>query len=232
MVALANPKQKDRETMKDSAGGQHEWESVRLAATSRRRWKWGMAAGLMIIAGAALGGWAGWSGEDTAQIAVVQTDLPAGHVLTAQDLASVEVVPAEGLHLLSTQDVTGMALARPVSAGMPLVAEAVADGAGWPDPGTSLLAVPVAAVPRGLAAGMTVDVIPPAPGDDSDSEVVPALVHHVVSHDDGFGTGGHLVEVLVPRDQAAALSRSLAGGEAHVALVNPQDTPAGEEEAE
>ncbi|MFL1375769.1 SAF domain-containing protein [Nocardiopsis protaetiae] len=186
----------------------------------------------MIVAGVGLGAWAGWAGEDTVQVAVVEADLPAGHELTGQDVTTVEAAPAEGLHLLSTEDVTGMVLAQPVPAGTPLVEGALTEEAAWPEPGTSLLAVPVATVPRGLTAGMTVDVIPSAPGGDPAPEVVSGLVHHVTSHDDGFGTGGHVVEVLVPRDRAAALSHSLAGEAAHVALVNRQDALTGEEEAE
>ncbi|MFY7064701.1 SAF domain-containing protein [Nocardiopsis changdeensis] len=203
-----------------------------MAATSRRRWKWGAAAVLMVASGIGLGAWAGWAGEDTVQVAVAGADLPAGHVLTAQDVTTVETVPAEGLHLLSTEDVTGMVLAQPVSAGTPLVEGALAEEAAWPEPGSSLVAVPVATVPRGLTAGTTVDVIPSVHSDDSGAQVITGLVHHVASHDDGFGTGGHVVEVLVPRDQAAALSRSLAGEAAHVVLVNRQDALTGEEEAE
>ena len=86
MVALANP-QKTNQKNKDKTthGEGREWESVRLVATSRRRWKWALVATVLIAGGGAAGAWAGFAGEDMLPVAVLAADLPAGHVITASD---------------------------------------------------------------------------------------------------------------------------------------------------
>src|SRR5690606_4278136 len=106
----------------------------------------------------------GFAGQDTVPVAVLAADLPAGHVITASDLTSVEAAPSEGLRLLAPDTVEGMVLARPVSAGSPLVAGAVSETAVWPEQGSALVAVPVTVLPQGLEAGTTVDLIPTGGG--------------------------------------------------------------------
>lgn len=243
MVALANPQQTNQKT-KDKAKapeGNREWESVRLAATSRRRWKWALLATALIAGGGAAGAWAGFAGEDTMQAAVLATDLPAGHVISAGDLTSVEAVPSEGLRLLAPDTVEGMVLAHPVSAGSPLVAGSVSDTALWPQEGSALVAVPVAVLPQGLQEGTTVDLIsaggvPEAAEDNGDtaqdgSGVVTALVHRLVADSgDGFGPGSQTVEVVVPREEAGRVAGAVAAGEVQVAVVNPHEQAQSEDE--
>lgn len=235
MVALANPQQTNQKNKDKTPPGEgREWESVRLAATSRRRWKWALLATALITGGGVAGAWAGFAGEDMLPVAVLATDLPAGHVIAAQDLTSVEVAPSEGLRLLAPDTVEGMVLARPVSAGSPLVAGAVSETAVWPEKGSAMVAVPVAVLPQGLEAGTTVDLIPAggvpeAAEDDGDSAqdgsgVVTALVHRVVADSgDGFGPGGQVVEVVVPREEAGRAVGAVAAGEVHIAVVNPHE---------
>ncbi|GAA1112452.1 hypothetical protein GCM10009603_35420 [Nocardiopsis exhalans] len=237
MVALANPKQTNQKTKNktEAPDGGREWESVRLAATSRRRWKWALLATALIVGGGAAGAWAGFAGEDTVPVAVLSADLPAGHVISASDVASVEAVPSEGLRLLAPDRVEGMVLARPVSAGSPLVAGSVSETAVWPERGSALVALPVAVLPQGLEAGTTVDLIPTGGGaqevveDDENtvqgsSGVVTALVHRVVADGgDGFGPGDQAVEVVVPREDAGRVAGAVAAGEVHIAVVNPHE---------
>ena len=236
MVALANPQQTNQKTKgkTEVPDGGREWESVRLAATSRRRWKWALVATVLIAGGGAAGAWVGLAGEDMLPVAVLAADLPAGHVITASDVISVEAAPSEGLRLLAPDTVEGMVLARPVSAGSPLVAGSVSESALWPEKGSALVTVPVAVLPQGLEAGMAVDLVPAggvpeAAEDDGDtaqdgSGVVTALVHRVVADGDGgFGPGGQAVEVVVPREQTGQIADAVAAGEVQVAVVNPHE---------
>lgn len=233
MVALAKPDQTHQKSSKSRAGGDfQEWESVRLAATSRRRWKWGLLAGALIAAGGVLGVWAGAAGEETRTVAVLTADLPAGHLVTAGDVTSVDLAEAEGLRLLTPEAAEGMVLTRPVPAGSPLVEGSVSDSALWPEPGRAVVAVPVTTVPADLAEGATVDLIAldasgeEAESDDADapSGVVTGLVHRVIaSEQDGFGGGQQVVEVVLPRDEAAYFSRAAAGREVQVVVVNSDE---------
>ena len=236
MVALANPNKKDQKTQESSDGVAGEWESVRLAAASRRRWKWGVLAGVLIATGSAAGFLVGVGGEETRPVAVLTADLPAGHVINAQDVSLVNMVEVEGIRLLSPDAVEGMVLTRPVPAGSPLVAGSVGDSALWPEPGQAVVGVPVGPLPRGLEAGSTVDLITAAPGEaagdgggedsglEGSSGVVTAVVHRVMAEEsDGFGSGGQVLEVVLPRHQATYLSWAVADGQAQVAVVNPYD---------
>ncbi|OKI21364.1 hypothetical protein A6A08_21240 [Nocardiopsis sp. TSRI0078] len=210
-----------------------------MAATSRRRWRWGLLAGALIVAGGAAGAWAGLASDETRTVAVLNADLPAGHMITAADVTSVDLAEAEGLRLLTPEVAEGMVLTRPVPAGSPLVAGSVSDSALWPEPGQAVVAVPVTTVPADLREGTTVDLVavaahgqvPEAEEEDAEgssaqspSGVVTGLVHRVVASDeDGFGDGQQAVEVVLPRDQAAHFSRAAAGEEIQVLVVNPHE---------
>ncbi|WP_236572079.1 SAF domain-containing protein [Nocardiopsis sp. FR4] len=223
-------------------GGATEWESVRLAAVSRRRWKWGLLAGVLIAAGGIAGAWAGLASEETRTVAVLTADLPAGHVVTAEDVVSVELHETEGLRLLTPEVAEGMVLTKPVPGGSPLVAGSVSDSALWPEPGQAVLAVPVTTLPRDMAAGTTVDLVPTgaAPGETAEGEeptgepgVVTGLVHRVVSDgEEGLGGGRQVVEVVLPRDQVARFSRAAAGGDVQVVVVNPHEVAGASTERE
>ncbi|MGW5878991.1 SAF domain-containing protein [Nocardiopsis terrae] len=215
---------------------------MRLAATSRRRWKWALLATALIVGGGTAGAWAGFAGEDTVAVAVLAADLPAGHVIVAEDVTSIEAAPSEGLRLLGPDTVEGMVLARPVSAGSPLVAGAVSETAVWPEQGSALVAVPVTVLPQGLEAGTTVDLLSAGGGTQEVAEndegtvqggsgVVTALVHRVVADSgDGFGSGGQAVEVVVPREEAGRVAGAVAAGEVHIAVVNPHEQAQSEDE--
>lgn len=230
MVALANPQQTNQKTKVKTETPSREWDSVRLEATSRRRWKWALFATVLIAGGGAAGAWVGFVGKETQAVAVLAADLPAGHVISAADVTSVETAPSEGLRLLAPDTVEGMVLTRPVSAGSPLVAGAVSDSALWPERGAALLTVPVTVLPQDLEAGTTVDLIPSGSGpeaaedEEGAAQEVTALVHRVVvDGGDGFGPGDQAVEVVVSRSMAAQVARAVASGEVQVAVINPHD---------
>ncbi|MEU1899352.1 SAF domain-containing protein [Nocardiopsis dassonvillei] len=212
---------------------------MRLAAASRRRWKWGLLAGALIAAGGAVGAWAGLAGEETRTVAVLTSDLPAGHLITAADVASVDLAEAEGLRLLTPEVAEGMVLTRPVPAGSPLVAGSVSDSALWPEPGQAVVALPVTTAPADLAEGTTVDLVTlaaPGEGGGDDAETRPGavtgLVHRVTAAEDGLGGGHQVVEVVLPRDEAASFSRAAAGQEVQIAVVNPHENTHAEEGAQ
>lgn len=240
MVALAKPQQTHQKSSEPRVGGgSGEWESVRLAAASRRRWKWGLLAGALIAAGGAVGAWAGLAGEETRTVAVLTSDLPAGHLITAADVASVDLAEAEGLRLLTPEVAEGMVLTRPVPAGSPLVAGSVSDSALWPEPGQAVVALPVTTAPADLAKGTTVDLVTlaaPGEGGGDDAEALPGavtgLVHRVTAAEDGLGAGQQVVEVVLPRDEAASFSRAAAGQEVQIAVVNPHENAHAEEGAQ
>ncbi|WDZ90576.1 SAF domain-containing protein [Nocardiopsis sp. HUAS JQ3] len=211
---------------------------MRLATVSRRRWKWGLLAGVLIASGGMAGAWAGLASQDTRTVAVLVADLPAGHMITSGDVTPVDLEKTEGLRLLTPQVAEGMVLTKPVPAGSPLVAGSVADSALWPEPGQAVLAVPVTTLPRDLTAGTTVDLVPTGatPGEatgDEDTEaeeptgepgVVTGLVHRVVSDGaEDLGVGQQVVEMVLPRDQVARFSQAAAGGDVQVVVVNPHE---------
>ncbi|MFV2198832.1 SAF domain-containing protein [Nocardiopsis sp. LOL_012] len=221
MVALANPKQTDRENSQETNAGRGR-EPVRLAATSRRHWKWGLLAAALVGAGGMAGAWAGLALEDTRPVAVLASDLPAGHVLTAADVRTADVPEAEGLRMLTPQQVHGQVLTRPTLAGSPLVTGSVGDRAVWPDEGQAVAAVPVATVPHGLEAGTAVDVVVSGAAEGTTGAST-GFVHRVVSAEDGFGGGQQVVEVVLSREQAAHVSRAAAETPAQIVVVHPRD---------
>ncbi|MCY9787112.1 SAF domain-containing protein [Nocardiopsis sp. EMB25] len=218
-----------------------------MAAVSRQRWKWGLTAVMLIALGIGAGVWAGLVSDNTVPVAVLSEDLPAGHVLTGADLGSVEIHEAEGLHFLSPEAAEGMRLTRPVPSGFPLVSGSVTDRTSWPEPDQAVVSVPVAALPQAVGSGVDVALITAAPTtdeaaeDDEDSAddepgVVPGIVHRVApAAENGFDGGQQVVEVVVPRNQAARISRAVAGDGVQIALVNASEDvhpDASEEESE
>ncbi|MEV2279435.1 SAF domain-containing protein [Nocardiopsis sp. NPDC049922] len=206
---------------------------MRLAAVSRRRWKWALLAAGLIGAGGMAGAWAGWVLDDARPVAVLAADLPAGHLLTASDVRSVEMGEVEGVRLLSPQQVQGQVLTRPTLAGSPLVDGSVGESVVWPELGRAVVAVPVSTVPHGLEAGTTVDVVTPrsastGTGGGEDGEngargAVTGSVHRVLPAEDTLGTGERVVEVVMSRDQATYVSRAVADGPAQLLVLNPHE---------
>ncbi|GHD36575.1 hypothetical protein GCM10007147_44010 [Nocardiopsis kunsanensis] len=236
MVSLADPGQKERDKRTTDRASDHaEWGSVRLAATSRRRWRWGLLAGVLIAAGAGAGAVAGTWADETRTVAVLVDDLPAGHTVTGDDIRAVDLHEPDGFRLVAPQMAEGMVLTRPVPAGSPLVAASVADTAMWPERGQAVVSVPVATMPSGMEEGTTVDLIPTATSEDQgvqDEDTVTGVVHQAEHQEDELGSAEQVVEVVLPRDQAASLSRSMAGEEAGLAVVNPVDEQVESEEGE
>ncbi|WP_268643613.1 SAF domain-containing protein [Nocardiopsis sp. EMB25] len=164
--------------------------------------------------------------DDARPVAVLAADLPAGHVLTASDVRSVEVAEADGVRMLSPQEVEGQVLTRPTLAGSLLVDGSVGDRVVWPDLGQAVVAVPVSTVPQGLEAGATVDVVTPTGGDgdaDGPLRAVTGSVHRVVPDEDTLGAGQQVVEVVMSRNQATYVSRAVAQAPAQLLVLNPHD---------
>lgn len=79
-----------------------------------------LVVGVLLVAGSvALGSWSVRVARQTEPVLVAATDLPAGHVVTAADLRTVEVALGETAerYLGPAAQLDGAVLARPVSAG-------------------------------------------------------------------------------------------------------------------
>ncbi|WP_083931809.1 SAF domain-containing protein [Nocardiopsis salina] len=235
MVTLADPAKKEEKRKRADQVDSDEWGSVRLAAASRRRWKWGLLAGALITAGAGVGVVASTWGDTTRAVAVLTADLPAGHTVTADDIRTVDLHEPDGFRLVSPDMAEGMVLTRPVPEGSPLVAASVADTALWPEQGQAVVSVPVTNIPSGMEEGTHVDLTPKAASEDQgaqDADTVTGIVHRAdhPGQEDELGVDQSVVEVVLPREQAVWLSGSMTGDEVGLAVVNPWDGSEPEEE--
>lgn len=220
MVALLEPGTTGRE--------REDWRDVRLAAVSRRRWRWGIAAAALTAVGAAVGMGVGIAADETAQVAAVARDVPAGHTLTAADLHVVEMSGTEGLGmLLSVEQAEGAVTALPLAHGTFVGHSAVADSSRWPGPGTALVAVPAGAgtLPAPAGAGARVELVFTGShaGDDPGGAGAPprvfGRVHEVHGAKEPHGTEP-VVELLVRQEHAGAVARAAADGAVRLALVS------------
>lgn len=227
MVTLAQSKRTDQKTRESDTG----WESVRLAATSRRRWRWGITAAALVAAGAAVAAGAGLAGDDTRTVAVVTADLPAGHVVTAADVGAIDLAHVAGWDLLAPEEVEGAVLARPLGAGSPVLPGAVADTALWPGPGEAVVAVPVTTLPQAVVDGALVEIVtahrPAAEGEGAGEPAGTVLgrVHRVRTADDQFGGADTVVEVVLARHQAPDVARAASGNGVQMVVVNTDEAP-------
>lgn len=147
------------------------------------------------------------------QVVVATTDLPAGRVLTVDDLVEADwpralVPPAASDRL---EELVGRSLGAPVVAGSPVSSTHVAEGglaAGLP-PGHAAVALPA---PEGvtLRSGQHIDLLA---GDGDRGGVRLASTATVVAADETT------VWVGVRREDAAAVAGALAWGEVTVALL-------------
>lgn len=177
-----------------------------LAGGARRRpaWLWGgvsavlvSAVGFTLIA-VELGG--------RTDVLVLARDVPAGHVLTARDLRSVEVAADAGVVPTAGRGrVLGRQATVPLVAGSLLSPGQVGERAGYPPAGWSQvsLAVETGGAPPELARGDRVAVLPGAAGvavaeGAEDEKVSAAVVGTVAGVKDPESAGGvRVVTVLV-----------------------------------
>ncbi|WP_170134244.1 SAF domain-containing protein [Murinocardiopsis flavida] len=215
---------------------------MRLAAPSRRRWRWLAAGALLIACGGAAGAWASLHGEQRVPVATAVSDLPAGHVLTAEDVRVVPMAGAESLDLVDARDgAVGKPLAVPLRANTP-IAEAALGGAAFPGEGEAVVAAEVApgVLPGAAVEGASVAAIitdtpteaasPSAPPDEEGAEgeqgtapppgrSIEARVHAIDAAEAGQGRAPVVVEVVVAAEDAEALARAAGAEQLRFAVV-------------
>jgi SAF domain len=139
--------------------------------------------------------------------------VPAGHTLSATDLAVVRIVPDAALAVVAEgqrSQVVGRTVRLPVAANT-LLSQEMLGPAAWPPRGQALVAVSVkpGRAPQGLAAGLHVLVltVPAQSGAgasrDGTAVQVPATVVSVGAAD---GTGASVVSLLVASPDAAPVA--------------------------
>lgn len=183
--------------------------------------------------------------EPTVPLVVAGQALPAGHVLSETDLASLQVPPAvvpQGA--MGRQDALGQVLAAPVAAGEPITqtrvrfssllrgapATTVALPVRVADPGAAALVAPgdridlLAAVlgPDGVAVrtvgrDLAVLLAPQSPSDTDAGEAALGVIGGTSPPD----LIGGIVVVAATQDQAAAIVGAAADGTLWVALRGP-----------
>lgn len=195
-------------------------EPAAPAALRLRRPGWRdprLVVGVILVGGSvALGSWATAAARATSPVLVAARDLPAGHVLAADDVRAAEVALgalAPG-YLGPAETVTGSVLARTVRAGE-LVPDGMLVEAGSTDLRTVALTV-TGALPTDVVAGAAVDVWFVPGSEDAPPRTLATAVPVTDVSTSGTSFGGAartVVEVLVPADLLAdVLAATVADG--------------------
>jgi pilus assembly protein CpaB len=183
---------------------------------------------------------AGATAPPTVPIAVAAADLPAGVVLSIEDLATVDLpaAAAPAGAAASAEELTGQVLAAPVRTGEPVTDVRVVGPGLWSQVPDGLVAAPVRladlAVAGLLRAGDRVDVLAAAPPGDPLDGAPPsvtvvaqgALVLTVPTDPDGSaaaggGAGDGLLVLAVPPETAQRLAAAGAASTLTVTLGRP-----------
>ncbi len=220
-------------------------------AATRRRWtRFGaparvdgrMLLGVALVAAAVIGGLLFWgSARETVPVLVAARDLPAGHVLQADDLSVAQLRLEGDLSSLAIPDaeldaVAGRTTGTAVHAGEMLV---------WPDlatgpvigPGEVAITVPVEAdaVYPGLRAGDSVAVLGTSdkgePGSQTVTLLESAVVYDIslapgpiaIGGDGKEGRGLSNVTLVVPRSEAERVAHAVVSWDVTLALLAPQE---------
>jgi Flp pilus assembly protein CpaB len=205
---------------------------------------WRVVLGVVLTLGAILGALAFWLSISDARAVVIATrDLPAGTILTADDLAVVQVRVDDAMYEADVpgtalNDLVGKALAEPAHAQQLLVRAQVSTRP-LLGPDQVVLSIPVSpatAVGDQVRIGDAVEVILTTNKGKPDAQasvVLPRATVYAVGHDraaanSGGGTSetvatGAVVwlALVVTPDQAIDVSRAMGAGELNVALLPP-----------
>jgi Flp pilus assembly protein CpaB len=201
-----------------------------------------MLLGVALVAAAVVGGLLFWgSARETVPVLVAARDLPAGHVLEADDLSVAQLRLEGDLSSLAIPDaeldsVAGKTTGTAVHAGEMLV---------WPDlatgplisPDEVAITVPVEAdaVYPGLRAGDSVAVLGTSDKGEPGSETVTLLDSAVVydislaagpiaiGQDGEEGQGLSNVTLVVPRSEAERVAHAVVSWDVTLALLSTQE---------
>ncbi|MFY7069714.1 SAF domain-containing protein [Nocardiopsis changdeensis] len=201
--------------------------AVRLSGGGARRWRWLALALTLTTAGALSGVIALERLDDRTGVVVADTDLPAGHVLTMDDLRVSEMSVSSDLSFVDAarlEEVVGLTLTLPVVEGGVLPESALGADAAFPESDRALVGATLqpGRFPASLGAGASVSVV--VSGGEQQEDGAPqaylALVRTLVP-DPGV-EGAVNVELLVSSADAARIAAAASAGQVSLVQVHPR----------
>ncbi|NYH54490.1 MULTISPECIES: SAF domain-containing protein [Nocardiopsis] len=205
---------------------QREAPPVRLLGTGPRRWRWLVLALGMMTAGGLSGALALERMDDRQGVLVADTDLPAGHVVTAEDLRVARIAVADGVSFVGSEhleETVGQTLTVPVTEGGVLPEAALGTEAAFPEPDRAVLGVALrpGRFPSSLVPGTAVSVVVhPEEGATTGVEAYRALVRSV--QPSAVDDGSVELELVAASTDAAAVASAAAAERVSVVQVNPR----------
>ncbi|MFI6576148.1 SAF domain-containing protein [Nocardiopsis sp. NPDC050513] len=191
---------------------------VRLLGKGPRRWRW-LVLGLAMATTGALAGVTAIDRLDQRQgVLVADRDLPAGHVVTTDDLRIAQITVGEGVSVIgerSLEEALGRALTVPVADGAILPSTALGPDSAYPPAQEAVVgaALMPGRFPASIQPGSAVSVvvIPEDTGQvaeqETSAEAFPARVQSV---EDAASDGSVIVELAVSALDAAQISSAAA----------------------
>ncbi|CAL9378081.1 hypothetical protein SUDANB121_01006 [Nocardiopsis dassonvillei] len=200
--------------------------AVRLSGGGPRRWRWLVLALTLTTAGALSGVIALERLDDRTGVVVADGDLPAGHVLTMEDLRVSEMSVAGDLSFVDAarlEEVVGLTLTLPVVRGAVLPEAALGTDAAFPESDRALVGATLqpGRFPASLGAGANVSVVVSG-GEQEDGapQAYLALVR-TLTPDPGV-EGAVTVELLVSSADAARIAAAASAGQVSLVQVHPR----------
>ncbi|MDE3721975.1 MULTISPECIES: SAF domain-containing protein [Nocardiopsis] len=200
--------------------------AVRLSGGGGKRWRWLVLALTLTTAGALSGVIALERLDDRTGIVVADADLPAGHVLTMDDLRVSDMSVSADISFVAAsrlEEVVGQTLTLPVSEGGVLPESALGADAEFPEAERALVGAVLTAgnYPSSLGSGAAVSVVV---NGEEQSEAGPqaylALVRSLTP-DPGV-EGAIVVELLVSSADAARIASASSAGRISLVQVHPR----------
>ena len=204
---------------------------VRLLGSGPRRWRW-LVLGLALASTGALAGVTAVERLDQRQgVLVAEGDLPAGHVVGADDLRVVRITVADGVSVIGEREleqVVGRPLTVPVADGSVLSSTALGPDAAYPVAEEAIVgaALQPGRYPASLQPGSAVSVVVITEDSegggtrgDGGAEAYPARVQSV---EPAATDGSVIVELAVSALDAARISSAAATESVAVVQVPPR----------
>ncbi|MFD3685686.1 SAF domain-containing protein [Nocardiopsis sp. NPDC058631] len=205
---------------------QGETPPVRLLGSGPRRWRWLALALGMMAAGGLSGVVALEQMDDKQGVLVADGDLPAGHVVAAEDLRVARISVADGVSFVGAERLeatVGQTLTVPVTEGGLLPEAALGAEAAFPEPDRAVLGVALrpGRFPSSLGPGTAVSVVVhPEEGATTGVEAYRALVREVLPS--AAEDGSVELELVASSTDAAAIASAAAAERVSVVQVNPR----------
>lgn len=200
---------------------------AKVAPRRRRRPIWIAVAVLMVAAGSLLAWWVVGNLRDTSSVVAVQTDIPRGSLITAEDLTTAQVIPDPALITVPASDlaqVVGRRAAVDLHAGGLLSPDSTADTV-TPPAGFSVvgLALEPGQLPlTELRVGDKVRIVSTPKDQDDPPAQDPALILEatIVDTTTLVDSTATQVDVQIPSSRAATLAALTATNRVALILDN------------